>query len=194
MKMRLHRALGALFLLVPALTCAQHDYSYIEGGFVNIDYDRGDDSGLRLGGSLDLGAPLALIGEYTDTGDFRQLSAGLLFYSPLDEGLDLTGGATLEHWDVGGRRGDDDLGIGLRGGLRWLALTEAHNPGRLEIGGELRHVFIFDDSATSVRGSALYRIVDDLDLQGAIQVGDDDRFELGVRYHFTPARAPQRGV
>ncbi len=181
MKTLFHRALGALLLLLPATVLAEHDYNYVEGGFVNVDYARSDDSGLRLAGSAELAAPFAVIGEYADTGDFSHLTGGLLFHSPLDEVLDFTGAVTLDRVDIGR---SDDLGVGLRGGLRWLALTRAQNPGRLEVGAELRHIFVFSDSLTSLRGSALFRIADAVDAQGALQLGDDDRIELGLRYYF----------
>lgn len=182
MKKTFGRAAGALLLLLPAAAFAQqHDYTYVEGGFVNIDFENGeDDSGLRLAGSFDLGAPLSVIGEYADTGDFSQLTGGLAFRTPLQNLLDFTAAVTLDRVDV---PRDDDLAVGLRGGVRWLALTHAQNPGRLEVGGELRHIFsVFDDSVTSVRASALYRIAEQFDVQGAFQVGDDDRIELGLRY------------
>lgn len=181
MKTTFQRALVALSLMLPAVVLA-HDYDFVEGGYVNVDFDRGDDdAGLRLAGSLDLGEPLAVIGEYVDTGDFAHLTAGALFNTALDDALDLIGGFTLDHIDL---PRDDDLGMGLRGGLRWLALHSGQNPGRLETGVELRHIFIFDDSVTSIRGNALFRIAEPLDVQVALQFGDDDRMELGLRYYF----------
>jgi hypothetical protein len=182
MKTFLPRACGALTLLLSAAVSAQHNYSYIEGGFLNLDYDRGDDSGLRLAASFDFAAPFALIGELADTGDFSHFTGGLLFHTPLENEIDFTAGVTLDHVDVGR---NDDLGAGLRAGVRWLALTENQNPGRLEVGGELRHIFVFSDSLTSVRAQALFRVADDLDAQGALQFGDDDRIELGLRYYFS---------
>lgn len=183
------RALGALCLLLPAVAAA-HDYSYVEGGFVNHDRGRrtpGDDNGFRLAGSLDIGvAPLALIGEYVDTGDFSQLTAGLIFHTPLSKVLDLNAGASLERVDTGR---DDDFGLGLRGGVRWLVLPSPRTFERLEATAELRQLFVFSDTSTSLRAGALYRIADNLDAQGAVQAGDDDRVEVGVRYYFSTERA-----
>lgn len=182
------RVLGALFLLLPAAAAA-HNYSYVEGGFVNQDQGRrspGDESGFRIAGSLDLAPPLALIGEFVDTGDFFQLGGGLLFHTPLSKVLDLNAGATLEHMDTGR---NDDLGVGVRGGVRWLALPSPRNFERLEATAEVRHLFIFSDSVTSLRAGALYRIAHNLDAQGAVQAGDDDRVEVGLRYNFNGGRS-----
>jgi hypothetical protein len=182
-------ALAASLLLLPA-AASGHDYSYVEGGFINQDQgrrSRGDADGFRMAGSLDLGGPpLALIGEFVDTGDFSHLSGGLLFHRPVSDVIDLNAGATFEYMDTGR---DDDLGAGLRGGVRWLVLPGPRNFERLEATAELRHLFIFSDSLTSLRASALYRIADNLDAQGAIQAGDDDRIEAGLRYTFGAGRS-----
>lgn len=182
------RAVGALLVLLFSAAASAHDYSFVEGGFVNQDQgrrSRGDADGFRIAGSLDLGRPLALIGEYVDTGEFGHLSGGLLFHTPLSNVLDLNAGATLEHMDTGR---DDDLGVGLRGGVRWLVLPGPRIFERLEAAAELRHLFIFSDSLTSLRASALFRIADNLDAQGAVQAGDDDRIEAGLRYTFSGNR------
>lgn len=188
MMRHLLRALSVIVLLLPAIASA-FEYSHVEGGFVSHDRGprtAGDDSGFRLAGSLDLmRAPLALIGEYLDTGDFSQLSAGLIFHTPLNRVMDLNAGVTLEHVDTGR---DDDLGMGLRGGVRWLILPGPRNFERLEAGAELRQLFVFSDSSTSLRASALYRIADQLDAQAAVQAGDDDRVEVGLRYNFNSGR------
>lgn len=159
------------------LSAAAFDYTYLEGGFVDVDNDFLDDSGFRFAGSGEIAPSVALIGEYADTGDFEQLSAGAVYHQAIERNVDLFFGGTVELVDL---PHDDDTGFGLRAGLRWRP-----NPRQpLELTPEVRHLDVFDESFTSLRLGALYRLAPALDLQGALQAGDDDRFELGLRYNF----------
>lgn len=172
-------ALAALMLL--PLAAQAHNYTYIEGGFLhrNDDLDRPDRDGLRVAGSVDVAAPIALFGEFDHTGDnFDQLGGGVLFHTPVSAVLDVEAGASVEHVDTGPR---DDTGFGLRAGVRWQ-LADA----RLELSPGVRYVNVLDRSDTSARCGVLFRLSEALDLQGAAQVGDDDRFEVGLRYNFGP--------
>lgn len=175
-------AAGALAVL-PSLANA-HSYTYVEGGFLNRDFGADDDSGFRVAGSGDIAPNLALIGEYADTGDLEQISAGGLLHTPLNDTLDFTAGATYEHVEFGN---GDDNGFGLRTGLRWQ-----NADGRLELAPEVRYLN-FEDDDTSLRVAALYGLTNQLDLVGAVQgAGDDDRIEAGVRYNFVPRRVSAR--
>jgi hypothetical protein len=164
----------AALLLLPAAVQA-HDYTYLEGGFLNRDNGRADDSGLRIAGSADVAPQVALIGEYADTGDFEQFSAGAIFHAPIQRDLDWFAGATIEFADAGPV---DDTGFGLRGGVRWRFAKA------FELSPEIRHVELFDSGDTSLRLAGLFRVAPQLDVQAALQGGDDDRFEAGVRYSF----------
>lgn len=166
--------LGAL---APTLVAA-HNYTYIEGGFVDLDNEHYDDSGLRIAGSADIAPPIALIGEYADVDRWEQLSAGALFHKPLNRDLDLNLGATLEQLDLGHA---DDTGYGLRAGLRWRPPTLSG----LEFAPEVRYLDVFEEEFASLRIGALFRLAPALDLQGAVQGGDDDRVEVGLRYNFS---------
>ncbi|PPE72148.1 hypothetical protein C3942_19825 [Solimonas fluminis] len=174
---RLLIAAGALAAM-PGLAAA-HNYTYLEGGFLNRDYGPDDESGFRIAGSGDIHRNVALIGEYADTGDLEQISAGALFHTPLNNILDFTAGATYEHIEFGPA---DDNGFGLRTGLRWQ-----NADGRLELAPEIRYVDFGDDDDTSLRVSGLYGLTPQLDLVAAVQgAGDDDRLEAGLRYNFGP--------
>ncbi|AXQ27692.1 hypothetical protein D0B54_02980 [Solimonas sp. K1W22B-7] len=176
---RLILAAGALAAL-PGLAAA-HSYTYVEGGFLNRDFGADDESGFRIAGSGDIHQNIALIGEYADTGDLEQISAGGLFHTPLNNTLDFTAGATYEHIEVGSF---DDNGFGLRTGLRWQ-----NADGRLELSPEIRYLDIADDDDTSLRVSGLYGLTPKVDLVAAVQAaGDDDRVEAGLRYNFAPRR------
>jgi len=167
----------ALAILSVAPAVWAYDYSYLEGGYVSIDRRRNDDSGLRLAGSVSVTPRVALIGEFVDVGeDYSQLSAGALFHTPINPQWDLALGATFEQVDVGS---EDDTGFGLRGGARWR-----QPGGRLQLEPEVRLVDVFNDTASSARLGAQFELAPQLDLAGALQGGDDDRLELGVRYRF----------
>ncbi|MDR3418290.1 MAG: hypothetical protein P4L83_19115 [Nevskia sp.] len=165
--------------LLPAVAAAA-DYTYLEGGFIDRhDYGRSGAGG-RIAGSFDLNSvPLALVGEYTGTDNLDQFDVGAIFHASIQRGLDLFGGATLEHAD---RHDDSDTGVGFRGGLRWQANSA------LELAPELRYVHLFSDDQVSVRLNALVALAPHLDLQGAIQGGDEQRYEVGLRYQFGPGR------
>ena len=44
---------------------------------------------------------------------------------------------------------------------------------------------LFGNNETSVRLNALYNLAPHFDLQAAIQGGDEQRYEVGLRYAFT---------
>ncbi len=167
-------AIAALALPGAALA---HSYTYVEGGFVDRDNDFVDDSGFRIAGSGQIARQFALIGEYADTDRFEQLSVGGQFFGPINAEMDWTAGATIEFADVGF---DDDTGYGLRGGLRWRFARA------FELHPEIRHYDVFDNGETSLRVAGLFDIDPNLSIQAALQGGDDDRFEAGIRYSFAP--------
>jgi hypothetical protein len=168
-------ALLAAWALVPAVAGAA-DYTYLEGGFIDRHDYGTDGGGVRVAGSFGVPlTPLAVFGEYGGTDDLDQFDVGALFHAPLLPVLDLFGGVSLEHADVHDR---SDTGIGARAGVRWRVLPQ------LELAPELRYVDLYHDGQTSVRLNALYRIAPRLDLQGALQAGDDRRFEAGLRFNF----------
>ena len=164
----------ATLLLNHAAAMAKQSYTYVEGGFLSRDNDAVDESGFRIAGSGAVHRSIALIGEYADTDDFEQLSAGAMMFAPINRDLDWTAGATLEFADAGR---DDDTGFGLRGGLRW------HFARAFELNPELRYVDVFDEDGVSLRLAGLFGVTPNLEIQG----GDDDRFEAGLRYNFMPA-------
>lgn len=171
---RLFTLAAVALVALPAAAMAD-DYTYVEGGFLNRDNGRADDSGLRIAGSGSVTPDLALIGEYADTDDFEQFSTGAIFHAPIQRELDWFAGATIEFADAGPV---DDTGFGLRGGLRW------HFARAFELSPEIRHVELFDSGDTSLRVAGLFRVAPQLDVQAALQGGDDDRFEAGMRYTF----------
>ena len=173
-------AIAGVLLAGPALAQA-HSYNYLEGGYLNRDQP-GDEDGFRAAGMFDIASPIAIFGEYADVDYFSQASLGALYHTNLQRGLDLNFGASIEHIDVGDY---DDTGFGLRAGLRWILPNT-----KLELNPELRYVNVDDEDATSMHVGAVFPLAQAWDLAGAVQFGDDDRFELGVRYNFGPRRLP----
>lgn len=169
--------IAAALLLSPVLAQA-HSYNYLEGGYVHRD-QRGDEDGLRMAGSFDVASPVAVFAEYATVEDFDQLSVGGLFHTPINDELDLNLGASLE--DVNYSDGGGDTGFGLRAGVRWLL---PQTP--VEMNPELRFVKVDHRELTSLRVAGLYQLGTAVDLETALQAGDDDRLELGVRYNFGP--------
>lgn len=163
-------------LALPGAALA-HNYTYVEGGFVDRDLEGADDSGFRIAGSGQVHRQLALIGEYTDTGDLEQTGLGLRVFGPLRPDVDWTAAATMEFLDT---RFDDDTGYGLRGGLRWRFARA------FELNPEIVHFDVFDEGFTSLRLAGLFDIDPNLAVQAALQGGDDDRIEAGIRYSFAP--------
>jgi hypothetical protein len=179
-KTALARRLAALSTLSAAglfpLAAGAADYTYLEGGFIDRhDYGRSGAGG-RVAGAFDLHTlPLAVIAEFTGTDKLDQVDAGVIYHVPINRMFDFFAGATLEHAD---RDGDTDTGVGGRAGVRW----QLNNS--FELAPEFRYVHLFHEDEASVRLNALLNVASHLDLQGAIQGGDEQRYEVGVRYNF----------
>lgn len=166
----------ACLLLAAALPLGAahaHNYSYIEGGYI----EREDNGGLRLAASLALDPRLAAFGEISDTDPVQTLSAGLMLHQPVNPQVDWTAGLSLETVDVGRR---DDTGLGVRAGLRWRVPASP----LVELNPEIRHRDVFDRGQTSLRVAALLALSAPWQLQIALQGGDEDSLSAGVRYHF----------
>lgn len=176
----------AMSLLLP-ISALAHGYAWLDGGLVDANSpQQRNDLGVRLSGSAELTPPVALFGEIVDVGSYTHLTAGAMYHTRIDSRLDFHAGGALELVDT---EREDDTGLGLYAGLRWQVPTGGV---RLELSPELRHLYVLDRPSTSLRNNLLLRIAPRLDLQGALQVGDEDRIELGARYTFDayPARAP----
>lgn len=160
----------------PTATLA-HNYNYVEGGYLRMDDNGGkDEDGGRLGASGDFMPNFALFGEYADTGPFERATVGVLYHRPLDQRVDLNLGLSVEQEEIGSR---DDTGFGARAGLRWQLADNG-----FELNPELRYVDVSGDGRTSARLSALMPLGEKLGIVAAVQGGDDDLAELGLRYDF----------
>ena len=174
-QLRIALAAVAALSIVP-MTASAFDYNYVEGGYLHRDNDYADEGGFRLGGSFDVAPNIAAFGEYGTTDSYDQFTAGGLYHAPINGALDFNAGASLEHFSGGG---NSSTGFGLRTGVRWNVV-----PGQWELNPELRYIRIEGENITSARLGASYHINKQFDIQAALQGGDEDRFEAGVRYNF----------
>lgn len=175
---RIIGVLGGLALSLASGLASAMDYTYLDGGFVSIDRGNRNDSGIRLGGSITVAPTVALIGEYADADSYSQFSGGALFHTPINRDLDLVLGGTFEQVDLGPV---DDTGFGLRGGVRWQP-----SGNRFELNPEVRVLDVFNRTDTSFHVGANFAVAPHFDVGGAVQAGDDDRLEFGLRYRFGP--------
>jgi hypothetical protein len=184
--------LAALGLAAQAVaqTAAQPRYTYIEGGWLNVDFDdiNEDGDGFGVGGSLAFHPNFHLVADYADIdldggADATIFSIGVGGNLPLRAGLDGIGRVRWinEEVDVPGGEIDED-GFGLEFGLRAMI-----NP-RLELDGGIKYVDVEDDN-TSLYIGGLYDIVSNFALGADIEFSDDVTiFFLKGRYYFPTAQ------
>jgi len=179
----MHRVLHSCVLaciLAPAAASA-NGYSFVGAGFFAHEDTDTTDLVPHRGNSLRgyetalmvamPSRPFAYFVEYGNTDVIEQFSGGLLYHRTLATGFDLTAGASAEFEDM-----TDEKGYGLRVGARWWP----RGPG-LELNPEIRHEELFG-AATSARLTVAVQVGRRLQLEGAAQGGDDERYLLGLRY------------
>ena len=167
-------ALATAVVLVPTMASAA-DYNLVEGGFIQRDNYGRSDAGVRIAGMGDVVDALAVYGEFSSNDELNQFSTGLLFHAAINGEVDLFGGGGLEYVDVGP---NEEVGFGLRGGARWSPSNT------IEFTPELRYYNAFDRGEVSLRLGGAYHINPRFALVAALQGGDDDRAEAGIRYYF----------
>lgn len=160
-------------------------YNNVDGAFV-----LGDFYGLRGAVSFDLDGPWIGLGrlEYL-TGDEGNvevdefvLSGGAGYVLGLGDSLDLIGSAELE-WahieleNAGSCADDDDIGLRLRGGLRYQANEE------IELAGGLSYSTRSDEDF-GVDFQVLYAFDERFSCFTGIDIRDDTFATVGLRYSF----------
>jgi len=173
--LRVYLAAAAAMSFLPMVASA-FDYNTVEGGYLHRNNDIANEGGFRLAGSFGIAPQVAVFGEYGSTNTYDQITAGGLFHTPINEALDFTAGASLEHFSGGGT---NETGFGLRTGVRWNVV-----PGQWELNPEVRYVRVHGYDQTSGRLGVAYHINRQFDVNTAFQAGDEDRVEAGVRYNF----------
>ena len=150
-------------------------YNYLEGGFLFRDTYGNDDAGGRVAGMFNVAKPVAIYGEFSSNDNLDQFSAGAIVHQAINGELDWFAGGGLEYVDVGPF---DDVGFGMRGGLRWTPLKA------FEVTPEIRYFNVNDDGLLSFRVGGAYAFSPPFALTAALQGGDDDRVEVGLRWNF----------
>ncbi|WP_290523830.1 hypothetical protein [Alcanivorax sp.] len=162
-------------------------FSYSYG---QLAYDRWDVDGdwdadaLSAEGSFGLdehlfvrGALRFYDGDYDIDG--KQLSGGIGFHTPLQQGLDFVTSADIIYDDRDHRFGDDDdVGFEIRGGVRH-ATTD-----KIELSGGLTYLDLYDDDL-GVYGEGLFKATPAVDIGARVVVaGDRDTIGVFGRYNF----------
>ena len=201
----------ALAITAPAMaeqrTSAVRDngfsYNYAQLAYDRWEFDDGPDlDWISAEGSFELDEHLFLRGGLGffdgDAGpldlDGKQLSAGVGFHTPLQQGLDFVGSADIFYVDydaefeqcnafgcVSGDDSDDDIGFELRGGVRAAAGDKVE----LEGGLSYWDAGDFLDDDITLYASGLFKASDTIDVGARLLFGGD-RESIGVfgRYNF----------
>lgn len=165
--------MAALAAAAPAANAASDTlgYTYVDAGYVGLDYDNADGDGWGLRASLALTDRLHLFGGY-ESGEIDP-------DGPFLGDLDYTGYSA---------------GIGLN----LPVATRTDLVGR--IGYVYAEIEDFDDSGVGLYAGVRSRVADEFELEGGIdyvdldEAGDDTAFSLGGRWYFAEAFALGAGV
>jgi len=196
MKNGVSRALLVAALLLPALSqaqesaarpeSAQFNYTYVQLGYDEIDFDVGpfsnDGDGVTLSGSFELNDDWHIYTSYSqidlDPGsdvDTWAIGAGYVF--PLKDGIDLYGRVLYIDQSADAASIDDD-GLAVQGRIRARITDE------LELEGGLQYVDV-SDSDISLQASARYNFTEQFSAGvGITFAGDTDGIGINARYSF----------
>ena len=193
------RALLLTAFLLPALSEAQEtatarpsesqfNYSYVELGYDETDFDAGpfdvDGDGLTLAGSFEINDDWHVYASYgaldLDGGadvDTWTLGAGYVF--PLKEDMDIYGRVLYIDTSVDTNFGGaDDDGLGLQARLRARVTEE------FELEGGIQYVDV-RDTDTSLQALARYNFTEEFSAAiGITFAGDTDGIGISARYSF----------
>jgi len=155
-------------------------WTYIEGGFSNIDVGDGEaNSGGYVGGSMNIFKSFHLIGEYNIAGDYSFWEAGGGWHGLFGESLDMF--AEVTWTDVAfdsGFNETSDNGTKVAGGVRWILGK------RFEIKGTASWVDLDDGDATFEAEGLWFLLQNRLGLGISFEVGDADKAHVFARWNF----------
>lgn len=191
------RALLVTPLLWPAVSSAQDarpqepqfNYSYVEIGYDENDYDVGggdiDGDGLTLSGSYEINDDWHVFASYgTSDLDFNididTLAVGAGYVFPLRDDIDLYGRVLYINQDIDAPgAGDlDEDGLGLQFRIRAMVADE------LEVEGGIQYIDVGDND-TSLQIGARYYFTDQFSAGvGLTLAGDTDGIGINARFSF----------
>ncbi|HVK99826.1 MAG TPA: outer membrane beta-barrel protein [Dongiaceae bacterium] len=131
---------SALLLLTAPAMAANFNYTYVEGGYGEVDSgDDVDGDALFLGGSVDIQQGFGLIGsfytiDFDEEADGTIFTVGAQFHTPISNQADFVGSVQLINAEVDfddcyGDCSEDDTGLLLRGGVRFAIQQNLHLEG-----------------------------------------------------------------
>lgn len=182
---------AAALLAVPAQaqqSAGRLSYTYGDARLVVLDPDGPGNNftGPRLGGALQFNPDLFGFASLSALGsngaDYDVLDFGVGYRAPVAADTDFV--ATLgivwaEFSPPGPRRGDDDIGIALGGGVR------SHVGPQVELGGYVGYTEIFGDGTIMLTGEGLLHLTPQWSLAGSLGFSDDvTLLTVGGRYNF----------
>ena len=192
------RALLVTTIVLPALGTAQEsatrpqspqfNYTYVEVGYDELDFDLGpvdvDGDGLTFSGSYEINDDWHVYGSYggydLDFGidvDTWTLGAGYVF--PLKDDVDIYGRVLYidQSIDAGPGSADED-GLGIQARIRARVTDE------LELEGGIQYTDVVDTD-TSLQASARYHFTENFSAGiGVNFAGDTDGIGINARYSF----------
>lgn len=183
MKKHLVASAAVLAMAMPFAATADINYSFVELDYILFD-DDDDTNAYRLKGSFAITDNIFILGDYTtfdlDEGDFDTVSLGVGYRHGINEQLDLYGALSIEYVDADI---DDDTGLGLRAGARFMVMPQ------LELKGELHHindVFEEDTTLVTLGGQFLFTpaIGAVLEYTADTDSDGDNAIILGGRFNF----------
>jgi hypothetical protein len=166
----------AMVLLAGAAQAQEINWKFVQGGWSNIDPDRGSsENGWFVGGSADLGkVPVHLFADFASYDNIDVWAIGGGWHGLLGKRADLFADAAL--YDA-----DYDDGYRLRFGVRWMVLK------RLEVNGNIfwTNLDLTDNEGAGV--NAIFDFTKRFGVGGGFEWGDEFGFARAfVRFNFGP--------
>lgn len=196
--MKKHLALAVALAIAPFAASADGlDYTYVEGGYANVEIDTGENTvgkidfdGVQIRGSAAISEAFYLLGGYGDVSDddfnsgidFSELQLGLGYRHGLSERADLVTEVSYlrQEFDANGFGSSDASGGRVSVGVRGLLADnfEGYVKGSYTDGGD------FDGDFSGTIG-AQFKFTPVWGVVGEIEAGDDvSKTLVGVRASF----------
>ena len=176
-------AIASLALAPAAVLAASPDYTYIEGGYVNSDFDGGGSAdGFGIGGSAEVGENIFIIASFSRVSDAGQdldiPTAGIGYKSAVSDTTDVNVSIAYVDVDLSGCCSED--GYALDASLRSMMSNE------FELNGGITYVDLGgaggDDTSFHVGG--VYSFNDSFAVTGGISASNDvTTFSIGGRFY-----------
>ncbi len=179
-------AIASLALAPAAVLADSPDYTYIEGAYVNLDFDGGGNlDGFSISGSAEVGENIFIFAGYSgisDAGvDFNVLTAGIGYKSAISDTTDVNASIAFvsAEVDLGPFGSATEDGYALDVSLRSMVSNE------FELNGGITYVDLgggVDDTAFHVGG--VYSFNDSFAVTSGVSFDDDGTtFLIGGRFY-----------